>query len=191
MSRHAFEERLKNPTHAHAYVSNLITHADGARHAYAPVNDLLRGVKSADHFTAVLIEDIKPIHFGSLFSPENVEDLANSFTEIYHYYLHGPAGNVLRESKARKPAFVQFTDTGFVPAIISLELYRGNSLARKIELNSHKGDYETRSFFCCCLISLSLSLSSLFPSFFFLLFCFFLFSSFRLTCSSSFSWPFF
>ena len=66
------------------------------------LNQLVKEEEKKEHFTAVVCQGVHDYHTKDLKS--NFRRLCTQLAHIYHYYIHGPEGNALKEEASTRPS---------------------------------------------------------------------------------------
>ncbi|XP_068093326.1 structural maintenance of chromosomes flexible hinge domain-containing protein 1 isoform X2 [Hyperolius riggenbachi] len=101
ISKEDFEKKEKNKESVY---SGFIRNRKPADYSHVTederyLNNLIMEEEGKDSFTAIIISGIQPVHIQYLKSFRHL--WVRQLAHIYHYYLHGPGGNVLNASPAK------------------------------------------------------------------------------------------
>ncbi|XP_052765757.1 structural maintenance of chromosomes flexible hinge domain-containing protein 1-like [Mya arenaria] len=139
ISREEFEKKEKN--HEEIY-SGFIRNRKPGDAAHVSKEDetlcsLIGEEPGRDHFTAVIVQGVSKEHM--LYLKEKLKEWTRQLAHIYHYYLHGPSGNVEHaDENTRAPSPFKNID-------IEVKLYQTrNPVPKTINLRDIDNDMQTQ-----------------------------------------------
>ncbi|XP_013773590.1 structural maintenance of chromosomes flexible hinge domain-containing protein 1-like isoform X1 [Limulus polyphemus] len=139
MSQDDFEK--KEQSKASVYSGLILSRRAGDASHISPEEEYIRKVileeVGEESFTCVVIQEIVPDHVTYL--KQNYENLCRELAHTYHYYIHGPKGNILTPDKGQKlPSKFKITD-------IEVKMYsKGHQSPKVTNLRDVIDDLETQ-----------------------------------------------
>ncbi|KAK7480666.1 hypothetical protein BaRGS_00028138 [Batillaria attramentaria] len=137
ISKDEFEKKEKNNE---AIYSGFIRNRKPGDSSHLPPDDeivarLIGEEMERDSFTAVVIQSVSPAHIPYL--KQHASIWCRQLAHIYHFYLHGPDGNVASDEDGAEPSLYQNIN-------IQVKLYlRGQTQPKVIDLRNIEDDMQT------------------------------------------------
>ncbi|XP_064651819.1 structural maintenance of chromosomes flexible hinge domain-containing protein 1-like isoform X2 [Lineus longissimus] len=101
------------------------------------VRHLIEEEKDKDHFTAVVINGINQTHIP--YMKTQAKSWARQLAHIYHYYIHGPHGNMDKPDETRRPG------SPFKNIDIEIKIFnKGHTTPKVISLRDISDDMQTQ-----------------------------------------------
>ncbi|ESO82055.1 hypothetical protein LOTGIDRAFT_135415, partial [Lottia gigantea] len=141
ISKEEFEQREKNNESIYSgYIYNRkpgdTTHLTSDDEI---LTNLIKEEKESSSFTAVVIQGINTAHIPYL--KHNMIDWCRQLTHIYHFYLHGPNGNVFDNEREEKNKILA---DYFNNIHIEVSLYNRDKPPKTINLRTIEDDMQTQ-----------------------------------------------